>query len=327
MRPELAMDTLKTQLLTSRLVDFPSDLDEYVRVRCLNNPYKPITREEFEKDLANQPKDQRNTRRVYFRDGEMVALGGVAENVWGKEKNQFFGRATTTGLSFDETLEVVADDEADASEFGATIMRYWMDDMNQTLIDVLVSKGYEKTQSNNVSKLDLTTFDPSPFASKVDAFDAAGFGFLSMTELKEKYGDKFMRMLYDVDWKFMQDVPVPWELKQRPYEEFEKDFNAYEEMWPWVMQVMDGDEIVAQTMLFPSKADSTLIFTGLTATLREYRRRGIATAIKVKNLMRAKEAGKTKVLTDNEKDNPMLQLNYQLGFRDIYNDVCYEKSL
>jgi GNAT superfamily N-acetyltransferase len=53
---------------------------------------------------------------------------------------------------------------------------------------------------------------------------------------------------------------------------------------------------------------------GFLGILRPYRRRGIARILKVALICAAKEAGVSTINTGNEKDNPMLQLNLQLGF-------------
>jgi GNAT superfamily N-acetyltransferase len=53
----------------------------------------------------------------------------------------------------------------------------------------------------------------------------------------------------------------------------------------------------------------------LTGTRRDYRRRGLATAMKVRNIQLAKKLGVDIIETDNEENNPMFQLNLQLGFK------------
>ena len=48
---------------------------------------------------------------------------------------------------------------------------------------------------------------------------------------------------------------------------------------------------------------------------RSHRRRGIATAIKVRSIRFAKDLGYRAIQTDNEENNPMYDLNLRLGFR------------
>jgi hypothetical protein len=67
--------------------------------------------------------------------------------------------------------------------------------------------------------------------------------------------------------------------------------------------------------------------TGLTGVLRSHRRRGIATALKVCAMSFARDYGAIEVDTDNEENNPMLQLNYQLGFRSLPAELTLHKTL
>ena len=73
-----------------------------------------------------------------------------------------------------------------------------------------------------------------------------------------------------------------------------------------------GDEVVgyAALQVFGDEA-----FHGLTATRRDWRRRGVATALKRAEIAAAKQAGFRRLLTESEERNePMRRLNEKLGF-------------
>jgi GNAT superfamily N-acetyltransferase len=56
----------------------------------------------------------------------------------------------------------------------------------------------------------------------------------------------------------------------------------------------------------------------MTATLPQFRRRGLARLAKLASLRWAAEFGVTSVLTSNDRDNPaMLALNDELGYRPL----------
>ena len=80
---------------------------------------------------------------------------------------------------------------------------------------------------------------------------------------------------------------------------------------------LDGADYVGLTMLWRDSTRSDKLVTGLTGVLRSHRRRGIATALKVRALTYARERGIVEVDTDNEDNNPMYQLNLQLGFEPV----------
>jgi mycothiol synthase len=74
-----------------------------------------------------------------------------------------------------------------------------------------------------------------------------------------------------------------------------------------------GDEVVGYAGLQVYEGDHT--FHGLTVTRRDWRRRGVASALKRAEIAAAKRAGFARLLTESEERNePMRKLNEKLGF-------------
>jgi mycothiol synthase len=58
----------------------------------------------------------------------------------------------------------------------------------------------------------------------------------------------------------------------------------------------------------------------MTATLPEYRRRGLALLVKLAAARWAADAGIERLLTENDEDNAgMLTINERLGYRPLYD--------
>jgi mycothiol synthase len=73
-----------------------------------------------------------------------------------------------------------------------------------------------------------------------------------------------------------------------------------------------GDEVIGYAILQESGERA---FHGLTVTRRDWRRRGVATALKHAEISAAKRAGFKRLLTESEERNePMRRLNEKLGF-------------
>jgi GNAT superfamily N-acetyltransferase len=73
-----------------------------------------------------------------------------------------------------------------------------------------------------------------------------------------------------------------------------------------------GDEVIGYAVLQES---GDRAFHGLTVTRRDWRRRGVATALKHAEITAAKRAGFKRLLTESEQRNePMRRLNEKLGF-------------
>ena len=81
------------------------------------------------------------------------------------------------------------------------------------------------------------------------------------------------------------------------------------------------------TEVFKSKADDTL-HTGLTGVLREYRKKGVALALKLRSLELAQAMGAPRVSTWNESNNKgMLAINEKLGYQKEPATIDYVKVL
>jgi GNAT superfamily N-acetyltransferase len=80
----------------------------------------------------------------------------------------------------------------------------------------------------------------------------------------------------------------------------------------------DGERLVALSFLdFPLERGE--VWTGFTATDRDYRGRGIAQAVKNESVGQAIELGVPSIRTGNDAENgPMLAINRKLGYAPVY---------
>ena len=74
---------------------------------------------------------------------------------------------------------------------------------------------------------------------------------------------------------------------------------------------------IGLTSLWGLRTDEKL-YTGMSGVKREYRRKGIATALKLRSIAFAQTQDTRVLMTSNNSANPMLQLNLKLGF-EIYD--------
>ncbi len=79
--------------------------------------------------------------------------------------------------------------------------------------------------------------------------------------------------------------------------------------------------------MWVNPANPSKVYVGVTGVARAYRRRGIATVLKLRTIQFAQEVGARWIETENEENNPMYQLNLKLGFRPIPAWLVYEKKL
>ena len=187
-------------------------------------------------------------------------------------------------------------------------------------------RGFKVAQRNQFSMLDVQSFDPKAFEGilkRVDEseVDVRPFGEL-MTEDPEA-----LRKAFEAGWEFLQDVPFPEPIQKMPFEQYMSEVDG-----PWGMpeswfMAVDKGRYVGMSQLWRIPAMPARLQTGLTGVARTHRRRGLATALKVRAISGAKEAGFESIRTDNEENNPMYLLNVKLGFKPIPSWLAYRSEL
>lgn len=199
------------------------------------------------------------------------------------------------------------------------------DQQKQT--DWLESQGFQPVMRYPSSVLLVQAFDPTPYAVLKADIAAQGIEILSLKELAERYSD-WQRKVYDLEMLLSQDVPRPTvysppSFEQYVHREFE-DPNFIPESW---LVVLDSDTCVGIGSLLKSGDNFERLINGMTGVRRDYRRRGLATALKCELIEIARQLGCRYIQTYNEENNPMFQINLQLGYQPQPADVDWEKVI
>ncbi len=194
-------------------------------------------------------------------------------------------------------------------------------------LSFLKNRGYKPVLRAPTSRLTVAGFNPAPFKEKVTRVLQSGIGIKTMVQLQNEDPD-WKRKVYDLEWECLQDVPTSDPLTRRSMEQFERTILNNPRLLPdaWFIAV-DGERYVGLSVLWRNLATDSLLNTGLTGVVRSHRRRGIATALKVQAIEYARRHGAEEIDTDNEENNPMFQLNLQLGFQPQPAFVDFEKQL
>jgi GNAT superfamily N-acetyltransferase len=109
------------------------------------------------------------------------------------------------------------------------------------------------------------------------------------------------------------DEDIPGSLGDQSYERWRAmDIDRPTCLPELCFLALAGDEVIGYALL---QAHGERAFHGLTVTRRDWRRRGVASALKRAEISAAKRAGFERLLTESEERNePMRRLNEKLGF-------------
>jgi RNA polymerase sigma factor (sigma-70 family) len=191
-------------------------------------------------------------------------------------------------------------------------------------VRLLESSGFVETSRVFDSRLDVAGVDVSGLAQPVRGFEISTFA-------EERVRDpRCVEKLYELTTLLSQDDPAKGPFVSPAY-------NAREAlMWlemPYVLPdalfiAKRGDEYVGVSDVSLFEAMPGGLTQGFTGVKREYRRRGLATALKLHGIVYAQSHGYQAIQTFNKPQQHAIRaLNEKLGFRLFFENLLLEKCL
>jgi GNAT superfamily N-acetyltransferase len=180
-------------------------------------------------------------------------------------------------------------------------------------IRFLQARGYQDVWRDWESRLELATFDASPYQGLEEKLREQGIEIKSRKELAAD--PQSFRKLHALGNEVAQDIPSLDGITPISFDQYMSLFinNPESPAEGHFVAVYNG-EYIGTCGLWKSEAKDD--FTNdLTGVKRAYRHRGIALALKLRAIAYAKEQGGTSIKTWNDSPNAaMIAINMQLGF-------------
>ena len=185
------------------------------------------------------------------------------------------------------------------------------------------SRGFVETDREVPALLDLTTFDPAPHVRP----SPEGLRLRTLAEAGDTEENR--RRLWALDCAVHTDVPSHGGLPEMPpFEQWVRELEGPE--WDPSACIMAEDESgtwVGVSVLGFTEG-TNVGHTYITGVLREWRGRGVATALKLRAIQAAQDRQCSLILTENHEDNaPMRAVNRRLGFVADAPGVTYSKEI
>ena len=192
------------------------------------------------------------------------------------------------------------------------------------LVSLLESRGFTETSRVLDMRLDVAGVDVSGLSELVRGFEISTFA-------EERVRDpRCVEKLYELTNLLSQDDPARGPFVPPAY-------NAREAlMWmemPYVLPdayfiAKRGDEYVGVSDVSLFEAMPGGLTQGFTGVKREYRRRGLATTLKLHGIVYAQSHGYRVIQSFNKPQQTAIRaLNEKLGFRVLFENLMLEKCL
>ncbi len=180
-------------------------------------------------------------------------------------------------------------------------------------LSFLSKRGFVEELRLSESRLEVATCNLAPFKNAAEMVAAQGIEIKTYVELAN-YPNRD-HILHELVMALFQDVPGPEPFTPVEFEQWKTRLSDPGFLPDAVWVAFDGDKPIGWTELSQSMAGNFLE-TGLTGVVREYRRRGIASALKYYAVAFARDSGTPYIRTQNIVSNaPMLAINDRMGFQ------------
>jgi GNAT superfamily N-acetyltransferase len=292
------------------------DYVDQLELRNLEHWHSPLSLEEARSYDETFSKELRKERYL-VRDADGAALMRclvVEERPPGG--GHFFTDATINPDSWTASLWRAGMEWclSQAREWGAKVAVASVRDSRPEIVAEAEKLGFVEAMRNPVSILDLASFDPFRFPT-------AACEVISLAQLRDRVGEEWRRLLWRLDMDVSADVPMVVPFQEMSFEDYDRYISDPHFSLSTRFVALVAGEPAGMTELHVSAANPRNASTHLTGVRREFRRRGIARAMKVHAISAAEAMGVERISTDNEENNPMYQLNLELGFKRAWDWV------
>ena len=190
-------------------------------------------------------------------------------------------------------------------------------------------RGYREIGRRIMSYRELDSYEPAKWRDSLDRVAKAGVRIRSFTEVLGERDDagreRFWHELWEAEGPMWDDIPFASPTPHWPFERFYKmAVKSGQMLQDLSLVAYDGGVIAGFTTTGDRQRKDG--WTWMTGVARDQRRKGIAMALKVEVLGRAKAKGLRAMCTVNDEPNKAMRgVNLRLGYRPVPDHVELEK--
>jgi mycothiol synthase len=304
-----------------------SRIDNLINHDSINHP------DDDKREWAIRDKSLIRDRLLLYQDSQLI---GVIYYSQGRDKNN---RTTFFTLNIDpvyntqQTRELLYNRmlEEIASFNSNKILTDIYEHSNYDLVkQFLIDNQFQLVQTNKEYLCDITKINIEQYRPLIEKLEREGIKFYDSKEEMREWSDHYKK-LEELIWTYSKDFPIPdgVEHTRMPFEQAMKIQIDFEEnsYGTEIIAVLNEEYIGSTDLEVYPKTEPQKAWTEGLGVLKDFRRKGIATALKIKAIERLLDKGVTEVRTDNEENNPMYKINVNLGFKPVPFSRAYMKEI
>jgi len=195
-------------------------------------------------------------------------------------------------------------------------------------IEFFQRRGFVERTRNWESRLDLSKANTAPFQRYIDNLLKGGITFTTLAQ-EQQHGEDSLRKIHELVQLVQADMPREADFTPLSF----KDWVSYSMKNPQLLPegyiiAKDGPKYVGMSDVHRIDTEPGVLQQDDTGVIREYRGRGIATALKLKVTEFGQRNGYRMIKTWNDSVNAaMLAVNVKLGFKRQVGWILMEKTL
>lgn len=298
----------------------PEDFTRWADIHNQNYPDYPCSVDEIRHEEESWPKDDKYERHLLALEDDsdtVVGVGLYRHLVWRYDPRKYeidieIAR-DSQHRGYGSALYNVIVDEVLSRD--ALSLRAEVNESMESSVRFLRNRDFKEIARDWESRLQVKSFDFSVFVGADERFKSQGFKITTLAD-EMKRDPEALRKAYDF-WNLCdRDVPSYEPGTDTPYESYvSSQIESPVAMLDAYFLAKHRDLYVGQSVLNRSSELADVYYQELTGVRREYRGRGIATALKLQTVRYALDHGIREIRTSNSSLNEaMLRINVAMGF-------------
>lgn len=216
---------------------------------------------------------------------------------------------------------------ADLKALNAVSVQASVREEHKDAVAFLVKRGFKEALRFWELWLDVAEVDTRKFSATVERVKAQGIVIVTLAE-ERRLNPSCLRSLYDLQREIGKEVPISGHFTFAPFDDFVRWFERSNFLPDAFFIAKKGSEYIGISNLTLMRVGETdCLYQAQTGILAKYRRRKIATALKIAAIEYAQRNGFRFIVTHNTSESKnMLALNEKLGFKRRLGIVKMERQ-